>query len=305
MEGDPSIRGFISDCVAPLLQELGLEPVRYDAMGNLILEIGPANAKRSILLVTYAMTHPASAMPDPFLANVIDTDRGPAVRGRGVAEQKSALTAALAAVARSNAGSLDGRIQFTVLTSGETGRHDAVESMMKALGTVPDYAVICLGTDGAVGAENKGRLDIEVTIRGRAVHSSMPWAGVNAIAGAQRCLDALSKLDLEVPAHPRLGPATLTPTSIRSFPEATHTVQDRVELTLDRRLLPSENPDSAFDSIVSALPSEDVCQITCKRGPHMFPNETASDGPLMNLIARAYREAGPWRPSYRRVQLCP
>lgn len=291
-EADPAVTGFIRDCAAPAMEELGLGRARHDAMGNLIVEAGPAGAPCPLVFVTYAMTHPAAAMPDAFAASAIDTPAGPAIRGRGVAEQKTALAAAIAAVAEAGAGGLSRRLALMLLTSGETGRHDAAASALDALGTEPEHAIVCLGTDGRIGAGNKGRVDIEVTVRGTATHSSMPWNGVDAIAGARRCLEALEAFDAGVPDHPLFGPATLAATSIRSFPDATHTVQDRVEMTFDRRLLPGEDAEDAWAAVAAALPDGAPCTVECRRGAVMHPNELAADGALMPLLERAYADAG-------------
>ena len=290
-EADPRVKGFITDCVAPELKRFGLGPVRYDRMGNLILEIGPSDADRSILFATYAMTHPANRMKDPFSATVIETPEGRAVRGRGVAEQKTALAAALAAVADAACAGLGGRLIFAVLTAGETGRHTAVEALDEALGFPPDYAIICLGTDGRIGTGNKGRIDVEVTVEGRSCHSSTPWNGIDAIEGARQCLNALVSLDLGVPDHPVFGRATLTPTAIRSGPNSTHTVQDSVRMTFDRRLLPGEDADAAFARIREALPGDGPWTVSCSRGPFMYPNDTRDDGPLMTLLRDAHEDA--------------
>lgn len=291
-EEDPKIKAFITDCVAPEIAALGLGAGRYDAMGNLILELGPARSEKSILFATYAMTHQAARMADPFAATVIDTPSGPAVRGRGVAEQKTAMTAALAAIAGAHRDGLSGRVILTVLSAGETGRHTAIESVCAALDDLPDLAVICLGTDSRIGAANKGRIDVDISVEGRAVHSSTPWAGIDAIDGARHCLNALHGLDLGIADSPVFGAATLTPTAIRSGPTATHTVQDIAELTFDRRLLPGEDPDAAFAFIRDALPSDGPWQIDCRRGPFMYPNEVADDGALMTLLRAAYADAG-------------
>ena len=289
-EEDPEVRAFVRECAAPLAGELG--PVRLDGMGNLILDLGPRDAKRSIMLVTYAMTHPAAGMTDPFEATLIETKNGPAVRGRGVAEQKTALAAALGAVADAAGDDLPGRLIFALLTAGETGRHDAAAHVMEGLGHKPDHAVVCLGTGCKVGTSNKGRIDIEVSVRGKSTHSSMPWNGIDAIAGARRCLETLEALDLGTAEHPSLGPATLTPTAIRSFPEATHTVQNLVEMTFDRRLLPGEDPEAAFSAVAAALPSDGPWKVACRRGAFMHPNEVADGGPLMTLLDQAYVDAG-------------
>lgn len=291
-EDDPRVQAFISECVAPVLTELGIAPLRYDDGGNLVVELGPAGGTPSILFATYAMTHPAAAMEDPFSASLLDGPEGPVIRGRGVAEQKTALTAAIGAIAQAHRDGLKGRVILTVLSAGETGRHDAIASVMDMLETPPDCAIVCLGTDNRIGRGNKGRLDIEITVRGKTSHSSTPWQGINAITGARQCLSALEEFTPGVRDHPAFGPATLTPTAIRSGPEATHTIQDTVRMMFDRRLLPGENPDTAFEKIVAALPTDGPWKISCARGPFMYPNEVDADGRLMKLLQMAYGDAG-------------
>ena len=41
-------------------------------MGNLIVELGPERADRSLMLMAYAMTHPASRMTDPYAGELIE-----------------------------------------------------------------------------------------------------------------------------------------------------------------------------------------------------------------------------------------
>ena len=98
-EQEPEVQGFIADCVTPLVRDLGL-PSRRDSMGNLLVELGPQNADKSLMLMAYAMTHPAAAMKNPFAGELIETPRGQAVRGRGISEQKGSLASALAATDR-------------------------------------------------------------------------------------------------------------------------------------------------------------------------------------------------------------
>ena len=291
-EADPNIRKFIRDCLAPVIDELDIGEPRYDGMGNLILETGSSVADRSLLFMTYAMTHQASAMDDPFSATLIDTPAGKVVRGRGVAEQKTAMSAALGAVAEALRSGVNGRLIFSAVSAGETGRHDAVASVLGELQSPPDFAIVCIGTDGKVAAGNKGRIDVELTVRGKSIHSSMPWNGIDAIDGARQCLVSLDGLELGVDEHPSFGPATLTPTAIRSGPNATHTVQNIVEMTFDRRLLPGEDVDAAYANIEDALPTDGPWSVSCARGPFMYPNDIADDGPLMTLLDHAYRDVG-------------
>lgn len=295
-EKDPQVLSFIRSCAAPLLRELGAQ-FRYDPMGNLIAEAGPQDTGRSLLFVAYAMTHPAASMPDPFAASLIDTPRGRAVRGRGVAEQKTALAAALGAFGEAIArGGLGGRLILALTTAGETGRHDAIESVMRELRTDPRFAIICIGTDNRVAVGNKGRIDFDVLVRGRASHSSVPWNGINAIAGARRILERLESFDLQVADHPTFGPATLTATAIDSAPKATHTVPDTVRITFDRRLLPGEDPAAAFAALDRAIAIEPPWTVECRPGPVMYPNEIRLGGALFTHLRTAFARAGQGEP---------
>jgi acetylornithine deacetylase len=195
-EHEPQVQSFISEQVVPVVQSLGL-PWRRDPMGNLLVELGPERADKSLMLMAYAMTHPANRMPNPYAGELIEDAVGAHVRGRGVSEQKGSLAAALAAVkTAADRLALRGRLVFTVSTAGETGRHDAAISICDALGFAPSLAVIVIGTTNRVALANKGRVDVIVTVRGRASHSSTPWVGVNAIEGARRVLERVMAVDV-------------------------------------------------------------------------------------------------------------
>lgn len=297
-EAEPAVLGFIEECVAPLVADLGM-PYRRDSMGNLIVEIGPPGTGRGLLLMAYAMTHPASSMNSPFGGELIETADGPAVRGRGVAEQKGSLAAALAAAgAAARDGNLGGSLVFAVSTAGETGRHDAAEAIFGALGHVPPLGIVVIGTSGRISLGNKGRIDVEMEVHGRAAHSSTPWAGTDAIEGARRVLDQLAALEIDAGDHPGLGQATLTPTFIESFPRATHTVQNAVRITLDRRLVPGQDPDAALAEIRAAIGLDEPWRLDISRGAFMYPCEIAADGPLVTAIEAGCSAQGVARPGH-------
>lgn len=290
-ERDPQVQRFIRECAAPLAEIIGAD-CRFGKMGNLIIEVGPWS-EPSMLFVGYAMTHPAGKMNDPFVPDVIDTARGRAVRGRGVAEQKTALAALFGALAQAiKRGRLKRRLSVVVLSAGETGRHDAIESAVAELECKPQFAIVCIGTDGKIAIGNKGRIDFDVLVHGKTSHSSVPWHGINAITGARRVLSALEDLKLDVAEHPHFGPATLTATAVESTPKATHTVPDLVRITYDRRLLPGEDPHAAYNAICRAVTLPPPWTAECHLGPIMYPNEVAPNCSLVRLLHRAFEAAG-------------
>jgi len=282
-EADPAIQSFIGDCVMPMLAALG-HAGRRDAMGNAIFESGPAGAPRPAMLMAYAMTHPANAMPSPFAAELLDTPQGPALRGRGIAEQKGSLAAAIAAFVAASAIDPDSRRMLVVSTAGETGSHKAAQCALSSIDGVPALCVVAIGTGGRVSLANKGRLDVQVDVRGRSSHSSTPWAGIDAIAGARVVMDRLAALDLGPKRHPLLGQATLSVTGIRSFPEATHTIQDHVCLTFDRRLLPGDDAGDALEQVRAALQGIEPWQVEVRAGVLQYPAQMHADGAFMRAM---------------------
>lgn len=292
MEAEPEVQEFIRDCAVPLLRDLGIRG-SFDRMGNWIGRLGSGRGP-AMLLVTYAMTHPGAAMVDPFAPRIVDDVRGPSLRGRGAAEQKGAMAAAFAAVGALAAGGRPAAdIVLAVSSAGETGRHDAMAVILEGLERQPDLAILALGTGARISLGNKGRIDFDIVVRGRSAHSSTPWLAIDAIAGARRVLDALDGLDLPARQHPGLGHATLTPTFIGSGPRATHTIQDVVRLTFDRRLLPGEVPAEALASVrerLARLPGPQTFAL--EEGPFMYPAEIADDGPLLSLVRAAHAQAG-------------
>lgn len=292
-EADPGVQRFIADTVRGEAAALGLASTT-DPMGNLVIRLGPRHAERRAIVFAYAMTHPAGRMEEPLDGRVVATPAGPAIRGRGAAEQKGTLGAVLEAAAhvKRHEHDLVGELVVCVSSAGETGRHDAAGAFMAALGEPrADFAVVAIGTDCAIGLGNKGRLDVFVTVRGRSTHSATPWAGVNAIDGAREVLNRLAGIVLPG-EHPSLGRPTLTVTSIRSLPEATHTVQDEVRIVVDRRLLPGQDPQAAFADIARALGAVPPCELTVEPGPVSLPAEVPPDSLVVRLLEEGLRAAG-------------
>jgi acetylornithine deacetylase len=288
LEADPQVRRFIAETVADAAAELGLE-ARLHGSGALIATVGPASG-RALLLLGYAMTHPANRMADAFSAEIVERGGRRALRGRGVAEQKAALAALLSALAGVRGEALAGQAVLVVLPSGETGRHDALAAVIDDLPTASG-AVLGLGTEMTACTAHKGRVDVLARVGGRAGHSSMPWAAVNAIDGARVVLERLAAI---VPPgeHPVLGRATLTATAIVSRPRSTHTIPDEVELVLDRRLLPGEYPGPAVGALADRLGAVDPCTLELRTGAVTLPAELPAGSELLAGLRSAAERAG-------------
>jgi acetylornithine deacetylase/succinyl-diaminopimelate desuccinylase-like protein len=301
LEDEPLLKEFIKTAVEPRLRAMGFADIRYDGMGNLIATYGAGTNGKSLMFIGNAMNQPASTMPNPYSGDVVDGARyglpGECVMGKGASEQKANLAAMLHAMETVIASKIPiaGTLVFTCCLSGETGKHDAIRSVVEGAGVRADMAVLG-GTGLMVTLGNRGRIDVFVTVKGAPCHSSRPWDGINAVTGATEAIRALLagvKLDKN---HPQLGKASLTVNHIRSFPDSTHTVQERCEFTLDRRLLPGEDPNAAFAEIERIAKEierlEDPVSgkrygVDVRLGPFMYPSLVTTDSPIVKAILRA------------------
>jgi len=297
LEADPQLKTFIAKMIAPRAAELTGTAGAIDAMGNLIWRQDGASdqTNKGLLLMGYAMTFPAASMKEPFSGALVDGQAfgvaAQCVLGRGACEQKGALAAmiyAAAIVARAQLA-LHAPLTLAVSLAGETGRHDAAKFILKNDAIRARSAIVGLGTGNRICLGNKGRVDIEVIVRGKSAHSSMPETGVNAVDGFRRAMERLDRLPLKT-GHHGLGNATLTVTQVSSGPDRSHTIPDVCRAVLDRRLMPGEDPDAAFQEIQAALQDLPGWSIEVTRGAFMYPSEVTKDAPLVVAANSALSE---------------
>jgi acetylornithine deacetylase/succinyl-diaminopimelate desuccinylase-like protein len=301
LEDEPLLKALITSAIEPRLRSMGFADIRYDAMGNLIAIYGAGTSNKSLMLIGNAMNQPAATMPNPYAGDVVDGATyglpGECVMGKGASEQKATLAAmlhAMEAVIASRAA-IKGKLVFTCCLSGETGKHDAIKSVVEGAGVRADMAVLG-GTGLKITLGNRGRIDVFVTVKGSPCHSSRPWDGANAITGATEAIRLLLHKVKVDKTHPQLGRQSLTVNHIRSFPDSTHTVQERCEFTLDRRLLPGEDPNEAFAEIERIAKeverfkdpiSGKTYGVEVRLGPYMYPSLVTTESSVVRALLRA------------------
>ena len=304
-EAEPKLREFIDIAVEPRLREMGVSDIRRDTMGNLAATVGSGTNGRSLMLVTNAMNQPAATMPNPYGGEVRDGAAyglpGEVVLGKGLSEQKAPLAAILLALQSIFAAKvpLTGQVVFLCCVSGETGRHDAIRSIIETTGLRAEMAILN-GTGNRISLGNRGRVDVTVTVHGSPGHSSRPGSACNAITGALEVIQRLTKdLKLNV-AHPALGNPTLAVNRIRSAPDSTHTIQDRCDIGIDRRLMPGEDPDAAVAEIAAIAAtvngmndpaSGKPWRVEVTKGPFMYPHLVTATSNVVTAVTQASQTA--------------
>jgi acetylornithine deacetylase len=174
--------------------------------------------------------------------------------GRGACDAKGQLAAMLWAMHRLKAAGeeLGANVVLVAAMDEEhtfRGALAMVEDRMQANG-----AMVGEPTRLQAVIAHKGVVRWVLRVRGRAAHTSRPEQGVNAIMGMAGVLAALQDswartLTVE---HPLLGRGTATVTSIHAG-VAPNVVPDTCEATIDRRLLPGEDPADALRACDAVL----------------------------------------------------
>ena len=301
LEREPKLRAFIDSAVEPRLRRMGLTDIRRDSMGNLVAVHGSGESGRSLMLVTNAMNQPAATMPNPYGGEVRDGAPyglpGEVVLGKGLSEQKAPMAAILLALEAVLASRVPvkGRLVFLCCLSGETGRHDAIHTAIAETGVTAEMALLN-GSANRISLGNRGRIDVTVMVHGSPCHSSRPSGGCNAVTGALEVIRRVTEGLRFTASHPALGVPTLAVNRLRSFPESTHTIQDRCEIGFDRRLLPGEDADAAMAEIAALAQSVDGApdpasgkpwRVETVKGPMMYPSLVAADSQVVQALTRA------------------
>jgi acetylornithine deacetylase len=191
---------------------------------------------------------------------------GDRVYGRGTSDMKVFLAQCVDAAARLEPAALRRPLVFLFTADEEVGCLGAarlVPELGVLLGGVPVPALAWIGepTSWRVLHAHKGVCAFAVTVHGRGGHSSVPTAGVNAIAVAAQALAVAGELQAELRAGPRREFAAV-------FPDAPYTtlnfgtveggtaanvIAERCRFTVSYRPLPDEDPRWVRDEIERRL----------------------------------------------------
>ncbi|OLZ39568.1 peptidase M20 [Natrinema saccharevitans] len=244
--GDATAAG---DFIAEWLRTETDAAVTRDGIGNVIARKGTGEETLALVghhdVVEPAASQVADADPGTSTdgpGEYVVEERGGRLYGRGTADMKGALAAALLAFRE---GDPAGELVFASFVGEEVGGVGARHAIDD--GFAPDYAVVGEGSTNYSGPDvtdvavaHKGRRGSTITARGTAAHASEADAGENAIYRATAAVDRVR--DLAVPSVDVAGETLegrLTVTEIEGG-SAMNVVPARCACTVDERTVPGE-----------------------------------------------------------------
>ncbi|KAM0723796.1 hypothetical protein Q7P37_000786 [Cladosporium fusiforme] len=221
---------------------------------------------------------------DPLSGKIADGK----VYGRGAADMKCGVAAALVALAQSQHLNLRGDVIFTGVADEEDlsiGTEDVLRAGWRA-----DGAIVNEPTNLHVINAHKGFVWLEVRIHGVAAHGSRADLGVDAISKAGHFLaelDAYSRRLQDSSPDSAVGPPTIHASLIKGGEEAS-SYPASCTITLERRTIPGETTSSITSEIRQILTAiqAKVANFTfdVKATASRPPFESAKDSPFCELV---------------------
>ncbi|HEX5817003.1 MAG TPA: M20 family metallopeptidase [Methylomirabilota bacterium] len=279
---------------------------------NVVAVLGDRAAGPTLLLEghTDVVTEgdPAQWSHPPFGAQIVDGR----IYGRGAADMKSGLAAAMIAAAalKRSGARLHGRLVVGALVDEEGDMLGAKHLARTPLGRELTAAIICEPEQNELCLEQRGVVWARVTARGRMAHGAMPEAGVNPIVALAALVHEAPRLERRLRAlcarSRYLRPPTVTPTVItapvRGVPQS-NVIPAVAQATLDVRLTPGPDEGAVAKEIDEA----------CRRAADACPGASVEwepingfrlatrvdrQEPLVRAMARAVRRATGRAPRY-------
>ncbi len=290
---DPKLVHYVQQILRPKLTQVGAYDLVEVPENQLVARYGLGTSNTTLLLIVYTPIQHHNLMPDPFVARIArGTAWGfdePCVFAQGVTQNKShhAIVLTVLKLLLEHHVPLPGTLYVAINNEGRSS-HACSNAILQALDRKPDFAILLTATGQQISLGNRGRVDVNIDIRGRASHSSVPHLGLSAIDGAHEAMSRLKTLVL-AGSHPILGGQHAIPYQVTYAPLAPHTLPDRAHIRVDRRLLPGDDPTQAMVEIRDAIGDMAPYQVTIEEGYHMLPALVDPDHPGVRALSEAHR----------------
>ena len=178
------------------------------------------------------------------------------VYGRGASDDKGGVTALVLLAKRlSELGNFHGCIELSFTPDEELGGATGVGYLINQI-PKPDYAIVAEPTGlDTVWIGSMGVLQMDVIVRGIPSHASQPWYGVNAFEDCVKVAYALiNELKPRIEDRWFMGErAAITLGGFVKGGYARNIVPDYLQFSIDRRILPSENDETALDELINYI----------------------------------------------------
>jgi succinyl-diaminopimelate desuccinylase len=257
----------------------GVHVERHESKGfpSLVAAFDDTRAKA---LVLNAHVDVVPARPDQFKPH----ERDGKIYGRGTQDMKGAAAAILVLLKELAEAGEHPNVAWQFVTDEEIGGNDGVGHLLEQ-GYTAQFFLAGEPTDLQIVNRAKGILWLTITQEGNPAHGSRPWDGTNPIVPLAQGIGKLLER-YPIPDAP-VWRTTITPAAVHGG-DAQNRVPDQVQLKLDIRRVPDEQPGDILRFVQECFPAA-----TVDAGHNGSALSTdAADGEVAKLAAAIAAETG-------------
>jgi len=253
MPAESSQEGPVIQRIQREMKKVGFDEILVDPMGNILGRIGSGN--KIIMMDSHTDTVGVGDRRewawDPYAGKV---EHG-YVYGRGACDQRAGMASLVYAGNLIKQLGLEGDYTFYAVGSVQEEDCDGLAwiYLLKEGAIRPDCVVITEPTNLRIYRGHRGRMEIEVHLRGRSCHASAPERGDNPIYKMAPLVQEVEKLNERLRVDTFLGKGTIAVTEIRSVSPSLCAVPAACSMHLDRRLTAGETKESSIAEVRALL----------------------------------------------------
>lgn len=263
----PSTDSDIADVakrVETELKKLNYDAVWWDKMGCIIGRIGDEDADYHLLydshLDTVGIGDPEEWGWDPFIGKEEDG----ILYARGTCDEKASTPGMLygLAIARDLGLIPENMAVYYFGNIEEVNEGGAANAFVMTEGIRPDFVVVGEPTNLNLCRGQKGRVEYQITAKGKSAHAASNHLGDNALYKLLPIIEKIKNLEADLPNDDFLGDAKISVTTIEVQAGSRNVVPGSATAYVDRRLTAGEDAYEELERLKLFVSARDDISIT-------------------------------------------
>lgn len=256
--------GNVGKRVEAELHKLNYDAVWWDKMGCIIGRIGEEDADYHLLydshLDTVGIGDPDEWDWDPFIGK----EENGTLFARGACDEKASTPGMLygLAIARDLGLIPDNMAVYYFGNIEEVNEGGAANAFVMTEGIRPDFVVVGEPTNLNLCRGQKGRVEYQITAKGKSAHAASNHLGDNALYKILPIIEKIKNSENDLPSDDFLGDAKITVTSLDVHAGSRNVVPGAVTAYVDRRLTAGEDAYKELESLQALIGERDDISIT-------------------------------------------
>lgn len=264
IESTDSNIGAVGKRVEAELHKLGYDEIWWDKMGCIIGRIGDEDADYHLLydshLDTVGIGDPDEWDWHPFEGK----EENGILYARGACDEKASTPGMLygLVIARDLGLIPDNMAVYYFGNIEEVNEGGAANAFVMTEGIRPDYVVVGEPTNLNLCRGQKGRVEYQITAKGKSAHAASSHPGDNALYKLLPLIEKIKNLQDDLPSDDFLGDAKITVTSVEVHAGSRNVVPGAATAYVDRRLTAGEDAYEELERLQTLVGENDDISIT-------------------------------------------